>query len=125
MALEDVFAFGTQLGHRDVLSNIRKTNICDECGVENHTLRMCDGCFPVAVGQSFPIDAIGRQHACHLSSVCDKCIILPLKKRQAAFKGESLHFIPKGMTQDDDRIFSCAFVARKFLLTLTSSGFKM
>ena len=63
MALEHVFTFGTHLGRHDVTQNIRDRNVCDECGSHERALRMCDGCFPVAVGQAFPIGAIGRQHA--------------------------------------------------------------
>jgi hypothetical protein len=109
MSLEDVFAYGTHLGHRDVTQNIRDRNTCEECGGHEGSLRMCDGCFPVAVGQSFPIGAMGRQHACHLGSICAKCILVPLKKRRTSwsihFKGNTVSSIPIGMTPDDDKLF--------------------
>jgi hypothetical protein len=85
MALEDVFTFGTPFGHRDATKNIRDRNVCDECGSHERALRMFDGCFPVAVGQAFPIGATGRQHACHLGSICAKCMLAPLKKRRACW----------------------------------------
>jgi hypothetical protein len=109
MALEHVFTFGTHLGRRDVTQNIRDRNVCDECGSHERALRMCDGCFPVAVGQAFPIGAIGRQHACHLGSICAKCVLVPLKTRRAGwsiiFKGETVSSIPQGKTPEDDQLF--------------------
>ena len=90
---------------------------CEECGLEDVDRggnRMCDGCFPVCVGQSFPLDALGRQHACYMHSICSRCIKLSADKRQkkwsTIYKGKAVASIPKNIniSSDNNLFYLCA-----------------
>ena len=70
--LETLLYYGTRLGQRDVLHNMGNPHVCEECGVsyENvNDLKECDGSFPMNCGQSFPVNAYGKQLHCRRARI--------------------------------------------------------
>jgi hypothetical protein len=82
--LTDLRFYGTRLGHRDVLHNFGDPHVCEECGTffENvNDLKPCDGSFPMNCGQSFPVNAYGKQLHCRRARVCN-----PLSGKGGCFR---------------------------------------
>ena len=84
VSVADLLFYGTRLGHRDVLHNMGDPHLCEECGkrFQNvNDLKECDGSFPMNCGQSFPVNAYGKQLHCRRGRICN-----PLTGRGGCFK---------------------------------------
>ena len=93
VSLEDLLYYGTRLGHRDVIHNMGDRHLCEQCGIrmeDENDLKECDGSFPMNCGQSFPLNAYGRQLHCRRGRICN-----PRSGRGGCFKKGPIQDGPK------------------------------
>ena len=75
-------AHAIKLAHRDVTTNLKADNCCEDCGLSQYlpngeidgNLRGCDMGYPYLIGYTFPAGGNGGQHQCHRGSICNTCI---------------------------------------------------